>query len=207
MADGENSANERVLLVEGPNDMHVVRHLWFRYHQADPEFYISVKNNVEALIQDIRGEILSETRTVVGILVDADDYPANRWRAVSDRIREAGIAPPNKPISSGTIIEGNPRIGVWMMPDNQLPGELEDFIEKMIPSKDPVWPLSEAYIDGIPQTARKFSDGKILKAKVYAWLAAREEPRLMGTAIRAGDLSVNVPASADFVNWLRRLFN
>lgn len=207
MANGETSASERILLVEGQNDMHVVRHLWFRYRQADPEFYISVKNNVEVLIQDIRGEILSETRTVVGILVDADDYPANHWRAVSDRLREAGITPPNEPISSGTIIEGNPRIGVWMMPDNQLAGELENFIEKMIPSRDPVWPLSEAYIDGIPQADRKFSDGKILRAKVHAWLAAREDPRPMGTAIRAGDLDVTVPTGASFVNWRRQLFD
>ena len=93
------------------------------------------------------------------------------------------------------------------MPDNQLAGELENFIEKMIPASDPVWPLSEAYIDGIPQAARKFADGKILRAKVHAWLAAREDPRPMGTSIRAGDLDINAPASTSFVNWLRRLFN
>ena len=53
-------------------------------------FYISVKNGMlRSLIQDIRGEILSETRTVVGILVDADDYPANHWRAVSDRLKRS----------------------------------------------------------------------------------------------------------------------
>ena len=207
MADDENTANERVLLVEGQNDKHVVRHLWYRYNQADPEFYISVKGNVEKLIQGIRGEILSETRTVVGILVDADDYPESRWQAVSNRLTEAGITPPNKPTSSGTIIEGNPRVGVWMMPDNELDGELENFIEKMIPSSDPVWPLSVAYIDGIPQSDRKFADGKILRAKVHAWLAARKDPRPMGTAIRAGDLDVNVTVSLAFANWLQALFN
>ena len=207
MANSESFGNERVLLVEGSNDMHVVRHVWFHNYQSEPDFHISVKNGVEELIQGILGEVLSEDWTVIGILVDADDHPGRRWQQVTDRLKEAGISPPAEPISPGTIMEGNPRVGVWMMPDNQRPGELEDFIAAMIPHGDPVWPLSEAYIDGIPQSARKFADGKTMRAKVHAWLATREAPRPMGTAIRAGDLDVNTPVSASFVSWLRLLFN
>ena len=58
---------------------------------------------------------------------------------------------PDQPEPSGTIIEGRLRIGIWLMPDNRSTGELEDFVGSMIPSGDPVWPLSEAYIDGIPE--------------------------------------------------------
>ncbi len=92
------------------------------------------------------------------------------------------------------------------MPDNQSPGELEDFIVKMIPDGDPVWPRSKAYINGIPEEDREFKEGKILRAKVHAWLATREEPRKMGLAIKAKDLDIDGGTCASFVAWLRELF-
>lgn len=207
MTDAESSDQKRVLLVEGQNDMHVVRHIWLRHYTTGPTFGISIKDDVNSLLRSIRGEVLREDRTVVGILLDADDHPAYRWQSVRDKLRSAHVDSPNKLPPSGVIIDQVPRVGVWMMPDNQLPGELEDFIEKMIPPTDPVWPLSHSYIDGIPIGNRKFAQGKILRAKVHAWLATREDPRPMGTAIRARDLDVHGPLGAAFLSWLNRLFN
>ena len=198
---------QRVLLVEGHNDKHVVRHLWRRHHNSEPTFDITVKEDVESLLRSIRGEVLQEDRTVVGILLDADDHPDRRWEAVKYRLRSAEVDPPDDPVETGVIIDHVPLIGVWMMPDNQLPGELEDFIEKMIPPADPVWPISQSYIESIPCEHRKFTIGKILRAKVHAWLAARKEPRPMGTAIRAKDLDVNVPVGKAFQEWLDQLFS
>ena len=62
------------------------------------------------------------------------------------------------------------------MPDNEAPGELEDFVAGMIPESDPVWPRSQ-------------------------------EPRMMGAAIRARDLSRDAPDAVRLVDWLRRLFS
>ena len=92
------------------------------------------------------------------------------------------------------------------MPDNRSPGELEDFIADMIPGDDSVWPLSQAYIDGIPAESRLFSVKKEQRAKVHAWLAAREEPRPMGLAIGAGDLEVGGDLCTQLATWLRQLF-
>ena len=92
------------------------------------------------------------------------------------------------------------------MPNNRLRGELENFIAGMIPLDDRVWPLSEAYIDGIPQRDRKFASKKGTRAKVHAWLAARSDPRPMGLAIRAGDMNVEADNCRKFVAWLRRMF-
>ena len=93
------------------------------------------------------------------------------------------------------------------MPDNQSPGELEDFVAQMIPGGDPVWPLSQNYIEGIPAGDRKFASGKTLRAKIHAWLAAREDPRQMGLAIRTRDLDINGAVCTRFTNWLTRLFS
>lgn len=142
----------------------------------------------------------------IGILVEANSDPKSRWQAVAHRLREAGAEPPGDPDPSGTVVEGAPRIGVWIMPDNVSTGELEDFIAAMIPDGDAIWPLSQAYIEGIPSASRLFKPPKTLRAQVHAWLAAREDPRPMGLAIRSGDLDVNADVSRRFTDWLRNLF-
>ena len=142
----------------------------------------------------------------IGILVDANSDPKSRWQAVAHRLREAGAEPPGDPDPSGTVVEGAPRIGVWIMPDNVSTGELEDFITAMIPDGDAIWPLSQAYIEGIPSASRLFKPPKTLRAQVHAWLAAREDPRPMGLAIRSGNLDVNADVSRRFTDWLRNLF-
>lgn len=92
------------------------------------------------------------------------------------------------------------------MPDNSANGELEEFVAEMIPAGDPVWPLAQDYINGIPSDARKFPDGKSLRAQIYAWLSARADPRQMGSAIGTHDLLVNGELCQKFVTWLTRLF-
>ena len=206
MTNGASSCDKRVLLVEGPDDKAVVHHLC-SFGSQMPTFCIRSKEGIDNLLRGIRGEILAEGRTAVGIVVDGNDDLKARWQAVTDKIRSANINPPTNPEPGGTIIDGSPRVGIWLMPDNESPGELEGFVAKMIPCNDEVWPLSKAYVDGIPIANRRFAERKALKAKVHSWLATREYPRLMGSAIRAGDLNVDVGVSKKFMRWLRELFN
>ena len=49
--------NDRVLLVEGQDDKHIVRHLRNR-HQAIPEFCIRDKGGIEGLLEDIGLEMI-----------------------------------------------------------------------------------------------------------------------------------------------------
>ena len=196
--------NDRVLLVEGADDEHVVRHLRNR-HQAIPEFCIRDKGGIEGLLEDIGLEILAPSRKAIGILVDANDDLDARWNAVANRLREENIEVPSSPELIGTIIDSNPRVGIWLMPNNTSPGELENFVSEMISDDDPVWPRSQCYIDDIPEADRKFKK-KILRAKIHAWLATREDPRLMGAAIGARDLHSDGTLSTAFANWLRELF-
>lgn len=202
------SGPANMLLVEGPNDKHVIIHLRQR-HMPMPEFCISVEDGVENLLSEIEPQIRVPGRRALGIVVDADDDIDARWQSISGRLNQFGVETPAAPNPSGIIIpaqNGMPRVGVWIMPDNQSPGELEDFIQRMIPGGDPVWPLSEAYIDGIPAAHRKFAEGKALRAKVNAWLAARERPRPMGLAVGAGDLNAGAAIAGAFAAWLAVLF-
>ena len=208
----DSNSQSCVLLVEGQDDKHVVRHIYER-KGLEKNFCIKDKNNNVELLKSIPTEVKAPDRTVVGIVLDADDDLNATWHSVKNRLIALGndyFDPSDLPIvpdPTGTIVEGRRRIGIWLMPDNKSPGELEDFIEKMIPSSDPVWPLSKHYINSIPKGERKFKQGKVLRAEIHAWLATRREPRKMGSAIGFSDLAIGVENTNTFVEWLRKLFD
>ena len=200
--------SSRVLLVEGPDDERVITQIRGR-RELTLSFRIQATGGVSELFRSMELMVSDQEVETVGVVVDRDVNLSSRWDAVRNRLRDAGYYPPAQPDLDGTIIpetDDLPRVGIWMMPDNKSAGELEDFVARMIPDDDPVWPLSEDYIEGIPFADRKFAENKTQRAKVHAWLAAREDPRRMGQAIRARDLEVNGELCQKFVDWLRRLF-
>lgn len=113
---------------------------------------------------------------------------------------------PKRPALGGAIVPGTPCVGVWLMPDNQLPGELEDFVSTMIPDDDPTWLLAKEYIEKIPSEHKQFARAKTSRAELHAWLASRKQPGRMGQAIERGDLGIEGPICQDFVTWITRLF-
>ena len=199
------SAAPKALLVEGNNDRHVVRHIHKKVERAC-EFDTLAKGNVDSVIAEIPVEIRAPGRRALGIMVDANDNLRRRWTDISRCLDGERIELPDAPAPDGTVIDGEIRVGIWLMPDNGSAGELEDFVQRMIPENDPVWPLSQRYIAGIPPGARKFPERKKAKAELYAWLATRREPGPMGRAVAARDLVVDGQLCQRFLAWTERLF-
>ena len=225
MARPTPQSEKRILLVEGQDDKHVVfqlceRHPSFSVKRAGGNEYgvlqyketldvfISDKDGFPNLLSSISREIRVSGRQTLGIVMDANSNLQARWNQIRECLIQGGIqSPPTAPDPAGTIIpeqDFQPRIGIWLMPDNESPGELEDFIMKFIPDDDAVWPSSQRYIEGIPASDRKFT--KIDKAKLHAWLATRRTPGRMGAAIGAGDLRVDGVLCQKFIAWLEKLF-
>ena len=205
-------ASDPILVVEGQNDRHVIRHLCER---ADPTLTFGIHDyqGIDNVINQIQAYANSPDRPAVGFVLDADDDPNQTWRRVAGQLMSTAptIPLPTGPNPDGVIIPedaatGSPRIGVWIMPDNVARGELENFVADMIPEDDPVWPLSQRYVNEIPPAHRKFAETKTLRAQIHAWLAARADPRQMGLAISARDLNTDVALPQTFLRWLARLF-
>ncbi|MYD31619.1 MAG: hypothetical protein F4X01_08525 [Nitrospira sp. SB0661_bin_20] len=100
MATPPSPPSDRVLLVEGPDDKHVIRHLRDR-HQLNPTFSISDKGNIDKVLDSINPEIKTPGRLAVGVLVDANDDLKARWKAITDRLRKANIQTPSSPDPPG----------------------------------------------------------------------------------------------------------
>lgn len=198
---------ERVLLVEGQDDKHVIEHLYWKRFESPPPFSVLDKGGFTILRDHIGPELKAPDRKALGIVADANDDLRARWATLTDRLRRAfpdiEIGDPGP---YGMTLPTEPRVGIWLWPDNVSGGEIEDFVTEMIPDDDPVWPLSKAYIDGIPVEHRRFSERKTARAKLHAWLAARAEPKFMGTSIRAGDLEIHGTLATRLADWLKKLF-
>ncbi len=204
----DNAGKGRLLLVEGTDDEHVITKLLAR-HGLEKSFEIQEKGGFEELHASIYNEVQASGRRILGIVADANDQPVNRWKSISDKLKEANCEVPSDPGVDGSVFPGprEIRVGVWLMPDNQRPGELEDLVADMIPEEDGPWPRAQDYIDQIPEQERKFKPRKVTRAYVHAWLAAQERPRPMGSAITARDLVHDAPPAQSMVHWLRVLFD
>lgn len=217
----------RVLLVEGQDDKHMVWQLCRQrpasFHVAREEHDLSVtlQSNLQTfvikettggqsdLLEAIRGEVEASGREALGVVLDTDQDLNKCWSNIEESFSRTTVQLPTEPSPTGTIVREQddlPRVGIWLMPDNQSPGELEDFALMMMPRQDTIWPLSQSYIDNIPEGDRKFKDEKTDKAKLYAWLAARKEPGRMGAAVSTGDLVAQGSLCEDFFTWLVKLF-
>jgi hypothetical protein len=94
------------------------------------------------------------------------------------------------------------------MPNNQLPGILEDFIAHLIPEGDLLASRVEACLQEIEREGLNYYNlAHRAKAFIHTWLAWQENPGLpMGQAITAHVLDPNEPLAVTFVDWLNRLF-
>ena len=203
-----DAPNPYLLIVEGNDERHVIEKLLNRHGIESPRFEIEPKGGFTELHKSIYNEVNAPGRRVLGIVADANDEPRQRWQSISSKLKEASCDVPAKPSAGGAVFSGphDIRVGVWLMPDNQQPGELENFVADLIPGSDLIWPMAQRFIDDIPPSLRRFPPQKLKRAHVHAWLATREKPRPMGLAITAGDLQHDAPISARFVQWVQNLF-
>ena len=202
----------RVLLVEGTDDEHVLKHVCG--NRGLPHFdQVKSYGGADALLEAVPPELRAsnEPGDIVGLVVDADTDLDARWQSIRDRLTEIGY--PNVPAApdpAGTVLDppaGSllPRTGVWLMPDNSTPGILEDFLQFLVPAPDALLDHVKASVDSIPD--RRFSLNDEPKAVIHTWLAWQKEPgRPYGTAITARYLDPDVPQVDVLAAWLRRLF-
>jgi len=98
-------------------------------------------------------------------------------------------------------------VGIWIMPDNQTNGILENFLRFLVPADSPLFEHVRSSVARIPAGERRFSQLAEPKAIIHTWLAWQEEPgRPLGTAITARYLDHEVAQVDILVSWLNRLF-
>lgn len=156
----------------------------------------------------------------LGIVLDADFNLHGKWMALRNRLLEVGFPESivdTQPSQNGAIIrnEDMPTVGIWLMPDNTLEGELEHFLELLVPRKDdnPLWSRVLETLDDMPPEdsfpayVKRFKEQDRRKALIHTWLAWQEEPgKPLGQALTARYFDAHAPHALVFINWIRQLF-
>ena len=222
-------ADKFVVLVEGTDDYHVIQHL-LTVHGVDKQIHYSLEGHPrakfaseEVIVFRERGGITNVLDTLtqqlritgelqaIGVIVDADLDISARWQSLRDILAKSGYANvPKIPNPEGLILkqEEKPRVGLWIMPNNSLPGMTEDFIRLLVPLNNPLWERARLSVDQIPAAERLFGENAAIKAHVHTWLAWQKIPGLpMGQAINNRWLNPDAPEAMRLVEWLRRLFD
>jgi len=203
----------RILLVEGTDDEHVIKHICGIYEisRLDEVRPLGGSDNLlRALPRQLAR--MEDAGDALGVVTDADDSPDARWQSLRGIFAQAGYPNvPRRPDPDGTILESPdevllPRAGVWIMPDNKTPGILEDFLRFLIPNQpNPLFAHAERSVATVPE--RRFSENDAPKALIHTWLAWQDEPgKPYGTAITARFLDSRLPEAQALAGWLGRLF-
>lgn len=201
---------EKVLLVEGDNDCHVVMALCAAH--AVPEIFgIYQCGSDTGVLKRLNALILRPNPPqVIGVMLDADNPSlAGRWDSIRGKLKHYSYAFPTSPDIDGTVVEGNldkPKLGFWLMPNNQDSGMLEDFCAELAE------PTSVAFAQECVEQAygRNVTSFKAVhrsKAIIHTYLAWHDEPGYpLGKAITRQALRPHTNIAVKFTSWLVNLF-
>ena len=226
-------AETNMMLVEGPDDWNVFYHL-IKQHYSEKQVMVTRMSDIRPIqvtvpagskhiqIDVVKSDSYFKPKSLsaklkaselerIGLVVDADTDLKARWLKLRDALATNGYEGlPAVPDVGGMVIEqeGYPTVGVWIMPDNQLPGKIEDFIAYLRPESDTLWTRAQEAVEQIPSQERRFKPQSAIKAAIHTWLAWQEEPGTpMGQAITKHYLDASAPQAMHLLDWLRRLFD
>ncbi len=201
------------LLVEGKDDGHVIAHLLQSYQIDLDHVKIDLisKDSITKLLEAVPVELKGSELGQLGVVVDADTNLAGRWERLQGILRASGYTGmPTEPNPDGTIIrqEDQPVVGIWVMPNNRLPGMLEHFMRLLVAPDDTLWPVAEEVLQRVVERDCRFPPNHKMKALIHTWLAWQEEPGTpLGLAITKGYFDANASYAQQFIAWVRQLFD
>lgn len=198
------------LLVEGNDDQHVVWAICEKF-RVNQTFDVVDCVGIHSVLKQISVRVKLREPSL-GVLIDADTNLQARWMQLQNILTPLGYDMPATPDAIGTILKSElagTTVGIWIMPDNQVPGMLEDFVQILIPDGDEVFPVATKIVDEIlGMKNAKLKSIHRSKAIIHTWLAWQESPGTpMGSAIVKTYLDHNHELCLLFVAWLNRLFN
>ncbi len=204
-----------ILLVEGKDDLHVVCNLC-KCRNVKENFFVQDYDSIENAVKmfDLSINEQSTKYDYVGLVVDADTNIQGRWESIKEKVSKSNKYKdiPNELPPKGLVLKPSenysPKIGVWIMPNNNTEGMLEDFVAKLAVDNDVLMEEAEQVLNSLEKrNIQRYKTVHRAKAKIHSFLAWQDEPgKPMGQAITAKILDPNSDKANDFINWLEELY-
>lgn len=216
---------DKLLLVEGDFDKYVIGELLRQtpnevgkitiepFRKKDETGLKADEQGIYTLLKSLPVTIRATNPTnILGLVVDADIHAAGRWQRIRQILIDAGYENLPDTFPNGLIVPTNdvlPRFGLWIMPDNQEEGVIENFIRQLIHEQDKLQPEVDLALNSLRgKELQLFTDVHRPKAFIRTWLAWQEKPEMsFGVAVSRKVLTTDTDLCLRFVNWLNLLFN
>jgi hypothetical protein len=194
------------------------------------EIKVEEKRGVPNLKKNIDKELMEQLKTGgithFGIVIDADcAMNGNKdggfvktLKSVSNIILDMGYGYEQptqikQNINSGFVFENNnglPKIGLWIMPDNQNDGMFEDFvIANMKKDSKKLNAYAKEIVDGLhdkklASEEELFKKHHVSKAQVGTWNAWQKDPN---SPIKIGHIDENTEQVKQLIAWLKKIYD
>ena len=196
------------LLVEGNDDQHVIWALCEKFN-VPGTFDVIDCEGINKLYEAIPVRFKQANIETIGVIIDADVNLNDRWVYVKNLFSNQGFKVPEKLPGEGLVLsKDNIRIGVWIMPNNDINGMLEDFVSFLVPADDKLLPVADAVLNKIEnEKLNKYLPVHKSKARVHSWLSWQEYPGTpIGLSITKRYLTTDNECCKQLIDWLRKLF-
>lgn len=201
-----------LLLVEGRSEENAIRE-FYKQWKIDINFDISSEGSITKLKTSFKMHLKSSNiLRKLWVIIDADASYACAWQSIRDILERSGkYNPPLQLCSNGLILtpidENDLVVGVWIMPNNQDVGMLEDFMMRIIPEDNMLLHEAETVLTNIEKkNIQKYKNVHRAKAKLHTWLAWHDEPGdSVNVAIRKNLFSQDKELVIAFRAWLMEL--
>jgi hypothetical protein len=218
----------RLLVVEGEEDKKFFEAVFRSIGKADQvviRHRPSGKSNAISLFGANLDLLNLASKARIGLVVDADDPALNASDGFPNTRQTVNLQLQQRSFNSfatgagttGLIATANHLdhvvTGMWVMPDNNANGYLEDFANTVVASSEQA---QQAFALGQSRAVLTGSHGgptfafkahHLPKAAVGTWLAWSDPPRMnLGTAVSRGLLDVQHPAFCSLIAWLNLLY-
>ena len=212
MRDVCREDTDKILLVEGDNDCHVVMALCAA-HNVPETFGIYQCGSDVGVLKRLNALIVRPNPPqVIGVMLDADNPSlGGRWDSIKSKLKNNNYsyALSTAPDADGTIIDSavdEPRLGFGLMPNNQDSGMLEDFCAELAEPTSLLF-ARECVEQAYGRNVTTFKGVHRSKAVIHTYLAWHDEPGYpLGKAITRQALRPHTDVAVRFTNWLIRLF-
>lgn len=197
------------LLVEGNDDQHVIWALCERFTVKE-NFDVIDCEGITKLYEQLPVRFKQAQVDTIGLIIDADSEIKDRWTSISSLLSLQGFTIPEEIPVEGLISQANSgiKIGVWIMPNNNENGMLEDFISFLVPKEDKILSIVNDTLTNIEnQGLNQYSLIHKSKATIHSWLSLQSDPGTpMGLGITKRYLTTDEETCLKLVNWLKELY-
>lgn len=197
------------LLVEGGDDMHVVWALCKKF-KIKENFDVINCDGIDNLIPQIPIRFKQSQVKTIGIIIDADSDILTRWETLKKSFILNDIKIPKNIPKNGLILVtlGKIKVGIWIMPNNNNLGMLEDFISFLVPKNDALFKKAGETLNQIEvENLNNYLLIHKSKALINTWLAWQKDSGTpMGHAITKKYLDIEDENCKRFIDWIKNLF-